>query len=304
MLTGSFPINFRSENILIVPLLPSRRIEALDFCRPYEAESTEVMARLLESTENVYAVEYSGGLCGLLYLRNKRSVFYVLPFAAKREEREKKLAALFVKSFSCFIKDFNLFAVTGILSGAELIIDAVSKTDISKRKSSRSEYYLMQAGTYRRENLTNKSGFCIRKATAADTDKIFPLEKAFQWADVIPEGYTLSDEKIREKLAKTLSKENNKNYVLEAGGEILSKASINLTGENVEMISSVYTKESKRRLGYGSTIVNHLVRLICTRGKKAVLIARKTNSAAVNAYKKIGFNITGDFVICYWFEEK
>lgn len=85
-------------------------------------------------------------------------------------------------------------------------------------------------------------------------------------------------------------------YMLNSG-KIVSQAVIKTTTSRINQIEGVYTLPKYRGNGYGKAIVSKLCKNIMGRGKIPALIVSKLNHAAKKAYKDIGFEHYGDYIV-------
>ncbi len=85
--------------------------------------------------------------------------------------------------------------------------------------------------------------------------------------------------------------------VLRSEGRLLAQACIQAVTLNTNQIGAVYTLTEERGKGYGKAVVSELCERISGRGKLPTLVVNKQNTPALNAYKALGFEERGDYLM-------
>jgi len=85
--------------------------------------------------------------------------------------------------------------------------------------------------------------------------------------------------------------------LLRMDGKLVAQACIQAVTLNTNQIGAVYTLEEERGKGYGKAVVSELCERIRGRGKLPTLIVNKQNSPALSAYKALGFEERGDYMM-------
>ena len=112
---------------------------------------------------------------------------------------------------------------------------------------------------------------------------------------------TLFDEHVcRMHLRKNLKKQII--YVAEVHGRPVAKGGTNARGYRVDQIGGVYTQENIRKRGIAYLLMHKLLSHIFTEKEKCCLFVKKTNTAAIRLYKKLGFKIKGNYKITYFMQ--
>lgn len=85
--------------------------------------------------------------------------------------------------------------------------------------------------------------------------------------------------------------------ILAIDNRLIAQACIQAVTANTDQIGAVYTVEEERGKGYGKAVVSELCERITGKEKLPTLIVNKQNTPALNAYKALGFEQRGDYII-------
>lgn len=141
-------------------------------------------------------------------------------------------------------------------------------------------------------------GITVQRVGRDDTAALYPLQKGYEIEEVLLDPGLFNERACRANLEKLLSVQHVF-AARDASGAFLSKANTNAQGITCEQIGGVYTLPSCRGRGLGLMVLEELVRDVSSRQRKTSLFVKRENSAAVNLYRRIGFDILGDFAITY-----
>ncbi len=126
---------------------------------------------------------------------------------------------------------------------------------------------------------------------------IFPLEKAYQYEEVVvhPERFNPSAYFLHfRKAAKT-----QKILYATIGNTPISKAGTNAIGIHYTQIGGVFTLPEYRGRGIARALMYRLVEEIENSGRSAVLFVRTDNRSAIQLYRRLNFDIVGRYQISY-----
>lgn len=91
---------------------------------------------------------------------------------------------------------------------------------------------------------------------------------------------------------------NPDRVVLEVDGQVVATAATNGLGIAAYQILGVATDPAHRGRGYAGATVTGLMQIMAGRGgRHTVLFTRHDNSPAIRCYQKLGFTITGDYLL-------
>jgi uncharacterized protein len=168
------------------------------------------------------------------------------------------------------------------------------------RPAAQNEYYTMTIGSASEAGLfeTPFRGIKLRKALPSDAARLFPLQEAYELEEVITPVHRFNPAASRLTLEKALKRMTI--LVCEDGGEIVAKAGTNALGFAYDQVGGIYVKKEYRGRGIGTFISSNLVGELLRKGRKVSLFVKKTNTAAIAAYKKVGFRILDSFRIGYF----
>lgn len=140
-------------------------------------------------------------------------------------------------------------------------------------------------------------GLRMNSLNEKDLEAVYPLEVEYQYEEVLvhPERFSPSTHLVHFK------KQLREQKILFAtlNGEPAAKVGTNAIGFGYCQIGGVYTAKPYRRMGISRSLMIRLLEEIHNRGSSAVLFVRKSNKAAVQLYRKLGFDIIGEYQITY-----
>ncbi|MBN1410188.1 MAG: GNAT family N-acetyltransferase [Spirochaetales bacterium] len=142
------------------------------------------------------------------------------------------------------------------------------------------------------------AGIHVRKAGTGDADKIFPIQKLYELEEVCLHPKQFNERTCMIHLKMSLSSQLV--LYLEKAGTVIAKAQTNARGFHADQIGGVFTLTEKRKSGLASLVMEMLLKEIFSRKEAACLFVKKSNTAAINLYKKLNFNITGGYRIAYY----
>ena len=141
--------------------------------------------------------------------------------------------------------------------------------------------------------------FIFRKPETADIPGLLPLQEMYEKEEVLP-SESLFDPAYSKRYIQN-SVKNRISVICEKSGRIISKANTNGEGINFCQIGGVFTLPEFRNLGIGKKVTAGIVEEIFVKGKFPSLFVKQNNLPAVSAYDKLGFKITSEFKIIYFF---
>ncbi len=282
------------------------RNSALDFIAPYENECVNLANAILREAQDCYAIMREEKIVGAFCFRNRRTIFHCLPFTKYKTALDKILCQETQSLLYEFFASEKPFCINGEATGSLFLknIFRYKKNPMHARITN--EYFLMRKNPAQEKNTSafdqsphsSESGFHIFQASPCDEEKIFPLELAYQIEEVIPPNFALSEKALRESFKLNL--QSQKIFVLESGGAPIAKASIAADGKNFALLGGIYTLPEFRRKGFAATLIRHILHFLSDENKSASLYVKKKNSAAVELYKKIGFEQCGEYQLIYF----
>ncbi len=138
----------------------------------------------------------------------------------------------------------------------------------------------------------------IHRASPADADALFPLQKGYEKEEVVINPHLFNELQCGRLLKKNLREEMI--FFAEKDGKPVAKAGTNARGFGVDQIGGVYTAPEERGKGYAEAVMRVLLTFIFEEKHGACLFVKKKNAAANMLYKKLGFKTVGDFLINYY----
>ncbi len=126
--------------------------------------------------------------------------------------------------------------------------------------------------------------------------RILGIDNLEQWAYLKTERKTFSREE-REQFLGNLR--DQVCFGLFVGKTLVSGAMIETSTSEMAVIGSVKTLSNQRNKGYATALMGAVASHCLTKGQDVYLFVRKDNSAAIRAYRKVGFTIVDEILISY-----
>ncbi|MBP5446551.1 MAG: GNAT family N-acetyltransferase [Treponema sp.] len=297
------------------------------FLQPYESECVNLASEILRGSTDCWAVLYaeqslSGNesqcgeasqtktLAGLIALRKKRSLFFCLPFAKYKSAFDKKVCSEAQRPLMEFFESREPFCVNGEAAGAIFLRNILKNKKSPMRPSVTNKYFLMarDGGAENQKasqdlNAGGGSGLAkdlrVVQATAADYERLLPLELGYQREEVVPKSFDVSDAALAAAFKHEL--EQGLTFALFDGGRPIAKARLAASGQRYCMLGGVYTIPSERKKGRAAFLVSQIIARSQAHGvNNFCLYAKQENAAALALYKSLGFAPRGEYLLIYY----
>ena len=315
--------------IVIKPLPAEMREEALSFIEPFESECVNLASEILRGGENCWRVVHVDGssptetLAGLFALKKKRSLFFCLPFAKYKSAFDKKVCSEAQRPLMEFFESREPFCVNGEAAGAIFLRNILKNKKSPMRASVTNKYFLMvsdqaransgietcgqDSGEENQEASQNKKavhtqdaggGLRVVQATAADYERLLPLELGYQREEVVPKSFDISDAALAAAFKHELCQ--GLTFALYDGGRAIAKARVSACGLRHCMLGGVYTIPSERKKGRASFLVRQIIARQSLAFNSFCLYAKQENAAALALYKSLGFTPRCEYLLVYY----
>ncbi|SHJ84830.1 GNAT family N-acetyltransferase [Paramaledivibacter caminithermalis] len=253
--------------------------------------------RHFESTFIIDSIEKYGLENNMLYKKNGDYYGYF---------RDGKLMGIFsfnnMGSFTCYYDDDKVLNKVVLLKAVKKYkpkyifgIERIIKP-LWTRLEKTFKFYKYDECSYMILNKNNFKSF--------STDKKIINAKNYDFSKSI--DFLIEVEKAFERNPKTINELKNSVYerigdeeylYLLDKGEIVAQAVIKTTTSRINQIEGVYTLPKHRGNGYAKAIVSKLCQNIIDKKKIPALIVSKKNDAAIQTYRKIGFENYDDYIV-------
>ena len=318
--------------VIVKPLLPEQGEEALLFLQPYESECVNLASEILRGSTDCWALYYaepsqaSGSiasqtsgtenesqcgeasqtktLAGLFALRKKRSLFFCLPFAKYKSAFDKKVCSEAQRPLMEFFESREPFCVNGEAAGAIFLRNILKNKKSPMRPSVTNKYFLMVSGEALQDlNAGGGSGancgLRVVQATAAEYERLLPLELGYQREEVVPKSFDVSDAALAAAFKHEL--EQGLTFALFDGARPIAKARLAASGQRYCMLGGVYTIPSERKKGRAAFLVSQIIARSQAHGvNNFCLYAKQENAAALALYKSLDFTPRGEYMLVYY----
>jgi ribosomal-protein-alanine N-acetyltransferase len=125
----------------------------------------------------------------------------------------------------------------------------------------------------------------IRQVKPKDLPQVCGVERESFGADAYPPSYLIALSRLcRETF-----------LVADVQGKVVGYAAVVVERDNVGHLVSIAVRRDYRRRKIGSALMSKLVKLLDKmRVSKVLLEVRESNTSAINMYRKLGFNVSGE----------
>lgn len=256
--------------------------DIIKFVLPHEKFNNTLYEKLLTQDDSVYVLfSDSNRIEGVISFSKGNSLVCCIP----------KWTGDIQESLSIFLENKKVSCI----HGEESIVLKIEKL-LNGRNLPKDErnLFMMEYDKMVFMDLPAQAFLCNRN----HIDQLMPLQTGFSVEEVLPPWKDINPALERLSLERAI--QNDTVYAIGEGDEIFSKANISFYSKKFLQISGVYTRNEFRGNGYATALVNRLAILASKVGLNASLIVRQENLAALMAYKKAGFGITGTYRIVYY----
>jgi predicted GNAT family acetyltransferase len=161
----------------------------------------------------------------------------------------------------------------------------------------RSHYLMLRPKQHHLAPLSIPVKIQIQHLTEKHIKHIFPLEKAYQYEEVVvhPERFNTAAYMLHfRKVVKS-----QKVLFASLNGVPISKAGTNAIGINHTQIGGVFTTPEYRGHGVARALMHRLIEEIQVSDRTPVLFVKTNNSSAIQLYRRLNFDIIGRYQISY-----
>jgi uncharacterized protein len=137
-----------------------------------------------------------------------------------------------------------------------------------------------------------------RPASGEDASALFPLQSAYEKEEVLLAGDRFNAAAARVILERSLRDEIV--WTAEYRGTPVAKAGTNARGFAWDQLGGIFVNKDWRGRGLGTWLVASLLSSLAAEGRNASLFVKKTNTAAIAMYRRLGFEIRDNFAIAYY----
>jgi predicted GNAT family acetyltransferase len=161
-------------------------------------------------------------------------------------------------------------------------------------------YELMVCGSWKAGAASSRSpdGLVIGRASIQHAGALYPLQEAYEREEVLTPIHRFDAVACRVALERSVLEQ----VVLFAseGGRVVGKAGTNARGLGVDQIGGVFIVPDRRGRGIGRALMEALLDIISSEGRRAVLFVKPDNVPAIRLYRALGFATIDDFRADYF----
>ena len=141
-------------------------------------------------------------------------------------------------------------------------------------------------------------GLVIRKPGECDMDSLAALHAAYEREEVLPAASTFNAAVSRLNTERIFAQEQM--LVAEHNGCLIGKINTNAAAFTRFQVGGVYVHPDYRSKGIARRMAGEFAASLIAQGRGISLFVKKSNPAARQVYRRLGFEITGDYRICYY----
>lgn len=274
-----------------------RKIERADysgaeaFLRARESLCVGACSRFLNanSDDHVWTLSDERGETDAFLLHSRRSLYPVF----------SKVQDLPIPRFlSRFLRKVPIHMVQGNREDAEIL--EKSMEDLGYCAEDRIDYDLMNLdkGCPMECFHQGPPGLILRVPVPEDTEELFRLHAAYEQEEVIPQGSIFDPGNSRKSLRRIL--EGEQMLIACLDDQIVGKINTNAKSFTRYQIGGVYVLPGYRNQGIAVRMTAEFIQKLLLSVMGITLFVKKRNAAARSVYRRLGFNICGDYRISYF----
>jgi predicted GNAT family acetyltransferase len=197
-----------------------------------------------------------------------------------------------------FLRKNRVHAIQGLREDV-LALDRIME-ELGKDSADQIDYDLMaldqrpSAETLR----AGPPGLSIRTAAPRELEAVFPLQRAYELEEVLPQGSSFSPMACRANLEHIFKEERL--LIAELRGQIVAKANTSATAFTRTQIGGVFVHPNCRGQGIARRVCAELARNLIVSGWGVSLFVKKRNLSAQMVYRSIGFRSIAPYRIEYY----
>jgi len=142
----------------------------------------------------------------------------------------------------------------------------------------------------------------IRRPVPEDMNALAALHAAYEQEEVLPAASEFRPAASRLNIERIFAEEQM--LVAELGGCLVGKINTNAIAFTRYQVGGVYVNPDYRGMGIAGRMTFEFVESLTAQGRGISLFVNKTNTAARRVYQRVGFEITGDYRIDYFSNNK
>jgi ribosomal protein S18 acetylase RimI-like enzyme len=191
-----------------------------------------------------------------------------------------------------------LHAVQGLPSVTEVFEDALEALGCEKADQFDYDLMALDREPDKASLGAGPANLVLVKPEIADLEELLPLQADYDRVEVLPRGSEFNAVNSRISLINIIRKEQI--LAAKLNGRIVGKINTNAESFTRFQIGGVYVHPDYRGLGIARRMTAALSSSLLARGKAVTLFVKKHNAAARSVYRKAGFELSGDYRICYY----
>jgi predicted GNAT family acetyltransferase len=197
-----------------------------------------------------------------------------------------------------FLQKNRIHAVQGLREDT-LVLERVME-DLGKDSADHIDYDLMALDQRPAEETLRAGppGLSIRTAAPREFEAVFPLQRAYEQEEVLPQGSSFNAVACRANLEHIFKEEQL--LVAELRGRIVAKANTSATAFTRTQIGGVFVHPSCRGQGIARRVCAELARNLILSGWGVSLFVKKRNLSAQTVYRSVGFRSIAPYRIDYY----
>jgi ribosomal protein S18 acetylase RimI-like enzyme len=265
-------------------------VEAL--LREREYWCVNACARFLKrdpARDHVWGLRNTAGGVSALVVQSKRGLLPV--FCGIRNIPLPRLLCGFFKSI-------KVHSVQGVLEETALLQNALERAGLRPAENLDFDLMALDGQPSAAALGSVPAALIIRKPQDADLNALAALQAAYEQEEVLPYGGTFNPAVSRANTERIFNKAHV--FVAQIGGRLVGKINTNAVAFSRFQLGGVYVHPGYRGLGIGRRMAFEFVRFLISQDKGVSLFVKKENAAASAIYRKLGFEITGDYRIGYY----
>jgi ribosomal protein S18 acetylase RimI-like enzyme len=197
-----------------------------------------------------------------------------------------------------FLKKVPVHAIQGLHDDVTILEHAVSPYGFSPLETIDYELMALDSAPVLTGERTFPPALELRRPLAADMERLYRLQSAYEQEEVLPRGVTFNAAACRLTLERIVAHEQT--LIACIGPRVVGKINTSAKSFSRYQVGGVFVHPDYRGRGIASRMAGVFVSLLIAQGRGISLFVRMRNTTARAIYHNIGFRTLGTYRISYY----
>jgi ribosomal protein S18 acetylase RimI-like enzyme len=197
-----------------------------------------------------------------------------------------------------FLFAVNIHSLQGLKAEAVVLENSLAKLGLETKENI--DFDLMAADKPPERDCFSAGppGLILRKPRFTDMNALAALQAGYEQEEVLPRGAVFYPAASRLNTERLFT--DQQMLAAELGGRIVAKINTSALSFSRFQVGGVYVHPDFRGMGIARRMAAEFVRSLIAQGRGVTLFVKKSNPAARSVYRRLGFEVLGDYRISYY----